>query len=101
MTSADVDALESDELLESEELESDELLESAALLDDAGPPNRTAIAPTDSASASVPAGSLSTADGDIAHSSSGVHVVPPSPENQTPPFAAPAYTRCPPGPTAR
>ncbi len=62
-------------------------------------PNRTASAPTDSESAS----SFGVNGGVVAitaNSSSGFQVVPLSPVDQTPPFAAPTYTRVPPGPTA-
>src|SRR5450432_4214952 len=59
-------------------------------------PNRTAMAPTESESASSP----EVKSGELEKSSRGAQVAPLSPENQTPPLAEPAYTREPPGPTA-
>ena len=60
-------------------------------------PKRTASPPTERAFDATPGTGLV----ETMKSSSGVQVVPLSAENQTPPLAAPAYTRSPSGPTAR
>jgi len=115
LLSEDEELLESEELLSEDEellLESDELLSEdeelllesedelpkpeEELLELAADPKSTAMAPTASASASIPAlgaGELledEVAIGETAYWSSGVQVVPPSGENQTPPLADPA-----------